>query len=129
MNTQYSLYLDSKKIGTTQLEKADVPMGVVFGMIEFEGIESPYHFFKDYCSAHQIALNAEDAEVELIDTQDISALQVVREDGVEIQGAGGKTLAGMKGEGYELSISGIEASFYEEAFPAYVKAYRERFGH
>jgi len=33
MEKEYSIYLDSKKIGTTRLEKADAPMGVAFGLI------------------------------------------------------------------------------------------------
>ncbi len=30
---RYDILLDNKKIGTTELEKADAPMGVVFGII------------------------------------------------------------------------------------------------
>ena len=35
MAKEYSVSIDSKIIGYTRLEKADAPMGVVFGLIEF----------------------------------------------------------------------------------------------
>jgi hypothetical protein len=44
----YIVVLGDKEIGTSKLEKADAPMGVVFGLIEFNGIETPYEFFKEY---------------------------------------------------------------------------------
>lgn len=34
----YTIYLDNILIGTTELEKADAPMGVVFGVIHFSNI-------------------------------------------------------------------------------------------
>ena len=40
MEKEYSIYLGSNKIGTTRLEKADAPMGVVFGEINFVEKES-----------------------------------------------------------------------------------------
>lgn len=45
----YKVVLGDKEIGTSKLEKADAPMGVAFGLIEFKGIEKPYEFFKEYC--------------------------------------------------------------------------------
>ncbi len=47
MNKQYKIFLEGKTIGTTMLEKAEAPMGVVYGQIDFLKIASPYHFFKE----------------------------------------------------------------------------------
>lgn len=127
MDKEYSIYLDSKKIGTTRLEKADAPMGVAFGLIEFIGIESPYRFFKEYCSKNDITINTDDPEFEFMDTQVIVGLKVLRNDGVEIKGEAGNAISGMKEEGYEISILGIGYPFYEKEFPDHVKAYKEMF--
>ena len=51
---QFKILLDDKLIGTTLLEKADVPMGVVFGQIKLENIDNAYTFFKSYCLQNQI---------------------------------------------------------------------------
>jgi hypothetical protein len=127
MKKEYSVFLDSKIIGITKLEKADAPMGVAFGIIEFEGIESPYSFIKEYCSKNNIIINTDDPEFEFIDTQVIPELKVFRNDGLEIKGIAKNAITGMKDEGYEISISGIEYPFYKEEFPNHVKAYNEMF--
>ncbi|NME73033.1 hypothetical protein [Flammeovirga aprica] len=127
MEKEYSIYLDSKKIGTTRLEKADAPMGVAFGLIEFKDIESPYLFFKDYCTKNKITIITIDPEFEFIDTQVIPQLKVFRQDGLELKGEAGNFISGMKEEGYEISVLGIGYPFYEEEFPHHVKAYEEMF--
>lgn len=45
---RYDVFLDNKKIGATELEKADAPMGVVFGRVTFNNIISGYDFLKTY---------------------------------------------------------------------------------
>lgn len=127
MEKLYSIHLDSIKIGTTKLEKADAPMGVAIGLIEFSGIVSPYSFFKEYCSKNNITVNTDDVEFECIDTQVITELKVFRSDGIEIKGIAGNKISGMRHEGYEISILGICSPFYDEEFPEHVKAYIEMF--
>lgn len=127
MEKNYSIYLDLIKVGTTRLEKADAPMGVVFGLIEFNGIEAPYEFIKEYCSKNNITVNTDDSEYEFIDTHDIPELKVYREDGMEIKGVAGNSICGLKEDGYEISILGIEYPFYQEEFPHHRKAYDEMF--
>ncbi|WP_044206977.1 hypothetical protein [Flammeovirga sp. OC4] len=127
MNSLYKILLNNKEIGTTQLEKADAPMGVAFGLIEFIDIESPYQFFKEYCLQNGINISTDDPEFEFIDTQVITGLKVFRNDGVEIRGEAGNAISGMKEEGYEISIFGISYPFYEEEFPHHVKAHKELF--
>ena len=86
MEQEYLVYLNSNKIGTTYLEKADAPMGVVTGKIKFMGIESPYRFIKEYCSKNKIPINIDESDIELIDTQVIPTLKVLRHDKIEIKG-------------------------------------------
>ncbi len=123
MNKIYKIILEGKEIGTSRLEKADAPIGVVFGLIEFNGIESPYRFFQNYCSKSSIVINTDDPEFEFIDTQVIPELKVFRNDGFEIKGVAGNTICGIEEEGYEISILGIEYPFYEKEFPHHRKAY------
>jgi len=47
----FQILLDKTIIGTTLLEKADPPMGVVFGAIQFSLKESPYDYFYHIASA------------------------------------------------------------------------------
>jgi hypothetical protein len=123
----YKVVLGDKEIGTSKLEKADAPMGVAFGLIEFNGIESPYEFFKEYCLKNNITINTDDPEFEFIETQVISELKVFRQDGLEIKGVAGNAITGMKDEGYEISILGISYPFYEEEFPHHVEHYANMF--
>ncbi len=127
MNKIYNIILNGLLIGTTKLGKADAPMGVAFGLIEFNRIESPYEFFKDYCQKNKIVINTDDPEFEFIDTQVMSELKVFRQDGMEIKGVAGNAITGMKDEGYEISILGIPYPFYEEEFPHHVKEYENMF--
>ncbi len=127
MSKSYKINLSGTLIGTSELEKADAPMGVVFGLIKFNVVESPYKFFKEYCLKNNIVINTDDQEFEFIDTQVIPELKVFREDGLEIKGFAGNAITGMKSEGYEISILGINYPFYEEEFPHHVKDYENMF--
>lgn len=126
MNKTYKIYLNGLLIGTTELEKADAPMGVAFGLIKFNEIESPFEFFKDYCLKNNIVIHT-DPEFNYIDTQVIPEMKVFRKDGFEIKGVAGNAITGLKDEGYEISILGIPYPFYEEEFPHHVKDYENIF--
>lgn len=125
--TDYKVVLGDIEIGTSKLEKADVPMGVVSGLIEFDGIGTPYEFLKEYCLKNNIVINIDDPEFNFIDTQVISKLKVFRQDGLEVKGIVGNTITGMKDVGYEISILGISYPFYEEEFPHHVEHYKNMF--
>ncbi len=123
----YQIELDGELIGTTKLEKADAPMGVVFGLMQLDNIDSPFDYFKRYCKKNKIVINELDKKYGFIDTQVIPNLKVLRTDGFEIKGVAGNAIAGMTEEGYEITIHGIEYPFFEEEFPHYVKDYNEQF--
>ena len=89
MNRIYRVELDGELLGETRLENADPPMGVVSGKVIFSTDECPYLLFRRYCAVHGIAVNQDDEEHALIDTQRIDGLKVLRWDGVGIEGGGG----------------------------------------
>lgn len=123
---RYDIFLDDKIIGTTELEKADAPMGVVFGRIHFINIAGNYDFIKRYCLENNIEL-ANDLPVEkLISTRTIDNLKVRNEGGVEIKGIGNQ-ISGMDSDKFEIIIEGVAYPFFEEEFPHHVKAYNDQF--
>jgi len=120
MNKLYNIFLGKNKIGTTELEKADPSMGVVFGKIDFTNINSGYNFFKDYCSKNKLGFtdHLEDA---LILTRDIPNLKVFDQADNEIKGLA-CSVSGTDSDCFEISIEGIPYPFYESEFPHHVKA-------
>ncbi len=126
MNKIYDILLNGKKIGTSNLEKADAPMGVVFGEIKFSVSNIDYKFIKEYCELNNIDLADNYHEDKLISTRTIDSLTVLNAEGIEIKGLGNQ-ISGMDSEGFEISIEGISYPFYEEEFPHHVKAYNEMF--
>ena len=125
MSKTYNILLDENQIGTTRLEKADVPMGVVFGEIEFSNISYGYDFLMEYCLKNKIDFT-DYPEDKLISTLNIPNLQVVNLDGNKIKGIA-CSISGMDGDIFEISVEGIEHSFYEEEFPHHVKSYNDMF--
>ena len=123
---RYDIFLDDKVIGTTELEKADAPMGVVFGNIKLYDISSGYEFFKSYCMTNGIEILNDYPEDKLIATSDIPTLKIITSDGVEIKGQG-TSIDGMDSDVFEITILGIPYPFYEEEFPHHVKAYEDQF--
>ena len=118
--------LDGHEIGTSLLEKADVPMGVVFGVIRFVNQDFGYDFFKNYCLSTAVELASDYPDDKLMSTGTIESLKVINESGKEIKGIGNQ-ITGMDGEDFEISIEGIPYPFYEEEFPHHRKAYDEMF--
>ena len=126
MNNTYKIHLNGVLIGTSELEKADAPMGVAFGLIKFNGIESPYAFFKEYCLKNQIKPASDYPEDKMISTMSIPKLKITNDSGIEVKGVGNQ-ITGMDNEEYEISIFGIPYPFYEEEFPHHVKEYEYMF--
>lgn len=80
MATTFTIKLEEQIIGTTEFEFADVPMGVVYGKINFINIESPYLLFKNYCLANNIHINYDSEKERLIDTAIIPNLRIYYND-------------------------------------------------
>jgi hypothetical protein len=123
---KYSILLDDKEIGTTELEKADPPMGVAFGKIIFNDIVSGYSFFKTYCLNNGIEIMTDYPDDRFIATANIPKLKVIDFNGIEIKGQG-TNIEGMDNDSFEISILGISYPFFEEEFPHHVKAHNDQF--
>lgn len=121
---EYKIFLNTKLIGSTNLEKADAPMGVVFGKIKFKSSGFDYKFFKNYCKSNNIDLAADYPEDKFLSTRTIEQLKIENSNGIEIKGVGNQ-ISGMDEEGFEISIEGVPYPFYEEEFPHHKKEYDE----
>ncbi|MGB0930206.1 MAG: hypothetical protein ACPGVB_05490 [Chitinophagales bacterium] len=123
MSSLYAIELEGEMIGKTKLEKADPPMGVVFGKIIDLNEKVNYEFIKSYCNKNEIKLGDDYPEDKFIATgSTIEELKVISPRGIEIKGAGHQ-ISGMDSEGFEIEIIGIASPFYEEEFPHHVKDY------
>lgn len=67
----YDIFLDNKKIGTTELENSDAPMGVVYGRVTFDHIDSGYDFLKTYCLTNSILIITDYPEDKLNHASDL----------------------------------------------------------
>jgi len=121
----YDIFLDENRIGTTELENADAPMGVAFGQIKFIDIISGYIFFKEYCLKNRIDFR-DYTEDNFIATNNIPNLKIADKNGVEIKRIG-ITISGMDSNHFDITILGISYPFYEDEFPDHVKTYKEMF--
>ena len=122
----YNIFLDDKIIGRTELEKADAPMGVVFGQILFINSNFGYDFLKTYCHNHNIELANDYPEDKFLSTRTIQNLLVKNERGIEIVSLGNQ-INGMDGDTFEITLEGVAYPFFEEEFPHHVKAYNDHF--
>ena len=122
---RYDIFLDAKIIGSTDLEKADVPMGVVFGRINFANIVLDYDFIKKYCVKNNIELANDYPEDRLISARTITNLKVKNENGIEIISAGNQ-ISGMDSDEFEIILEGVPYPFFEKEFSHYVKTYQDQ---
>lgn len=123
---QYDIFLDNKIIGTTELEKADAPMGDVFGKITFDNIIYGYDFLVSYCLKNNIEIISDYPEDKYILTAVIPNLKLVNPNGIEIKGQG-TIIEGSDTDIFQVTIVGIPYPFYEEEFPQHRKAYDNQF--
>lgn len=126
MSKTYTILLEGKKIGTSQLEYGDPPMGVVFGKIELTDATINYTWLRKYCKDKHITIGYDFPEDLMITTLAIPALQVFTDTGIEIK-AGALSLEGTDAEGYNINIVGVNSPSYEEEFPHHLQAYNDRF--
>ncbi|QHS57246.1 hypothetical protein GWR56_17500 [Mucilaginibacter sp. 14171R-50] len=118
---EYDILLDGLHIGTTKLERADVPMGVVFGDITFNNSQFGYDFLREYCVVNNLPFS-EDIENKVISTNNIPLLKVKNKDFELIHGLS-CSISGMDGNDFEIYIIGIDSSRYQMLFPHHVNHY------
>jgi len=117
--------LDDKLIGTTLLEKADVPMGVVFGQIVLENIDNAYVFFKAYCLQNKIGIT-DDKKDKFLTTRHIPNLKVFDNDNTEIKGSA-VSVSGQGGNDFEITIEGIPHNIFSFKFQNHINYYKNLF--
>lgn len=115
MRKKYEIELNGVKIGTTDFEYADAPMGVVHGKINFENVKSPYELIRNHCKEFKIQVNRDEPKQKFIDTVVISELKVYKENGTELNGWGG-AITGIDNEGYEIQFGGVDYMIMQTEF-------------
>ena len=124
-NLQFKVLLNDKLIGVTSLEKADVPMGVLFGQLHLDNIDNAYEFFKSYCLQEHIGFT-DDKQDKLITTRHISNLKVVDTDNSEIKGSA-ISVAGQGMKDFEITIEGVPHNIFGFKFKHHVDHYKNLF--
>ena len=117
---EYKIFLDDILIGTTNFEFADVPMGVVFGKVNFIDIENPYLFIKNYYLKNKTNFEHDDCE-EFLTSQIQRFIKVYKDNNEELIGWGAY-LSGLKDD-FQIDFMGIESDLILAEFPHHVKQY------
>jgi Integron Cassette Protein Hfx_Cass5 len=121
----FKIFLDDKLIGTTLFEKADVPMGVVFGQIEFTNIDNAYTFFKAYCLQNQIGIT-DYKQDKFLTTRHISNLKVFDSDNTEIKGSA-VSVSGQGNKDFEITVEGVPQTIFSFKFKHHIDHYKNLF--
>ncbi|MDO3696013.1 hypothetical protein QVZ41_14265 [Wenyingzhuangia sp. chi5] len=122
MKKTYHIELDGMKIGTTQFESADTPMGVVYGKLNFENINSPYELIKQYCLKNKVGINNDYPEDKFINTMIIPELKVFDSERKELKGLGAYII-GMESEEFEIQFGGITSDLMQSEFKHHYDQY------
>tara|TARA_R110002051_G_C8585631_1_gene478004 strand:- start:104 stop:484 length:381 start_codon:yes stop_codon:yes gene_type:complete len=122
MKNTYDIKLSGVKIGTTDFEFADTPMGVVFGKVNFENINSPYELIKEHCIANGVGINDDYPEDKFINTMVIPELKVFDNKKNELKGWGAYFI-GMDNDGYEIQFGGITSDLMKSEFKHHYDEY------
>ncbi len=125
MASKYILELNGVNIGYTKFEFADPPMGVVFGKIIFDEIDSPYELFKNHCIKFNVELIADFYKDRLISTYNIPQLKVFLPNGNQLEGWGG-AITGMDSDEFQIEFSGVSYEIMRTEFKHHFLKY---YGH
>ncbi len=117
---EYKIFLDDILIGTTNFEFADVPMGVVFGKVNFIDIENPYLFIKSYYLKNKTNFEHDDCE-EFLTSQIQRFIKVYKDNNEELIGWVAY-LSGLKDD-FQIDFMGIKSDLMLAEFPHHVKQY------
>ena len=110
---EYKIFLDDVLIGTTNFEFADVPMGIIFGKVNFINVDQPYQFIKNYYSKKNVQFDFDDKE-KFIDSM-IQEFIKVHYDEDKILIGWGAVLSGVN-NGFEITFGGIESELMKSEF-------------
>jgi hypothetical protein len=122
MKKTYNIELNGMKIGQTDFEFADTPMGVVFGKIIFENVNSPYKLIKEHCLKNKIGINDDYPEDKFINTMIIPELKVFDFERTELKGWGAYVI-GMESDGFEIQFGGITSELMQSEFKHHYDEY------
>jgi hypothetical protein len=117
----YQIWLADTLIGTTLLEKADPPMGCVFGLIVPIIDDFGYDYVKQFYSTRCIGFD-DYAEEKIISTRTTELLRVITPEGKVIESLGNQ-VSGMDSDCFEVVLEGVGYPFYEEEFPKHCADY------
>lgn len=123
MEKNFNIFLEQKKIGTTEFEKADVPMGVVFGEMKLIDVKDAYAFFEDYCAKNHIGVTKFPKE-KIISTRHVPNLQIFDVDKTEIKGIA-TSVSGQGYDDFEISIEGLPHSLFISKFGHHIEKYNQ----
>lgn len=127
MATTFTIKLEEQIIGTTEFEFADVPMGVVYGKINFIDIESPYLLFKNYCLANNIEIYSDIIDIKLIDTAIIPNLKIYYNNFQDELKGWGNSISGLEisddGIEFEITLYGLESETMSTLFKHHFDEY------
>lgn len=100
-------------MGSTLLERADAPMGVVFGKLFPVDESFNTEWIRNYCSENKVEITA--SEVDFIQTSHLLRLSVMSETAIEIEGQC-SYLSGNDSDGFDITIEGIPCSLFITEF-------------
>ena len=125
MKNRYRIEIEGNLIGTTYFEFADVPMGVLYGKINFLNTISPYKFIKSHCVLNKVQINMDDEKLKLIDTVVIPELKIYDDQNIELIGWGG-AITGIEKQDdidFEIQFGGVESELMKTKFPNHYYEY------
>ncbi len=123
---KYKILLDDKLFGTKKLEFGDLPMGIVFGQVNFDNKSIGYDYIKQCCIDNLIEIQTDCPNDNLISTGQIENLKVYNSENYELVGIG-NIIEGMDSEKYTITILGLESEVYEREFPEHIAEYKQKF--
>lgn len=121
MNREFKIFLDDIFIGTTNFEFADVPMGVVYGMVKFDNIDDPYLFLKQHYLSKNLQFDFDDNKGFL--TSEIQKVIKIffNENNTQLLGWGA-FLSGIKNE-FEITFLGLNSDIMKSEFNKHYNDY------
>lgn len=124
MAKRYVVKINGTRIGYTEFESGDPPMGVVFGVMIFDDIKSGYAFLKEYCNKHNVVINEEDGEFRYISSQGLPGVVIESEDGTQIKGLA-TNIRGSDEGWFEVEVIGISNPLYDKEFSHHREKYND----